>query len=90
MKSIGVEMSKDTKLLTFKRFIEAQKHRIEFEKWIEGERQNRDPGDEYILDWILKNAPDFRKQWEESDCSECIKWRECGYLVKKECDEFDY
>jgi len=83
-------MSKDQKLLMFKRFIESQKHRIEFEKWIEGEKLKKDPGDEYILEWILKNAPDFRKQWEESDCVECIKWRECGYLVKKECDEFDY
>ena len=83
-------MAKDQKLLMFKRFIEAQKHRIEFEKWLEGEKLKKDPGDEYILEWIVKNAPDFRKQWEESDCAECIKWRDCGYLVKKECLDFSY
>lgn len=44
-------------------FMLAQKEAIEVAKWLLGEKIGRDPGDEYILQWIKENAEEFRRNW---------------------------
>ena len=44
-------------------FMLAQKEAIEVAKWLLGEKIGRDPGEEYILQWIKENAEEFRRNW---------------------------
>lgn len=37
------------------------------DKWLEGERICRDPGQQFILDWIKNNAIKYRKEWENKN-----------------------
>lgn len=45
------------------KFLQKQKDLIDKAKWIEGERICKDPGSEYVADWIKKNASKFRKNY---------------------------
>ncbi len=71
-----------------KDFMEAQVHRIEIDKWCQGERQESDPGDEFILDWVYDNAKDFRDDWQISLCQSCASLRDCGYYALSACENF--
>ena len=70
------------------KFMLSQKRRIEYEKWLEGCRLKRDPGSEYILNWISLNGAFFRKEWDDSLCKDCALWTNCGHFVKTNCDDF--
>lgn len=50
-----------------KEFMDAQIKKIEVDKWLEGERIGRDPGDEYVKKWIREEAAKFRKKWIEEE-----------------------
>ena len=41
----------------------AQKDAIEVAKWLLGEKIGRDPGEEFVTEWIRENAAEFRKNW---------------------------
>jgi len=69
------------------KFMLSQKRRIEYEKWLEGCRLKRDPGSEYILNWISLNGAFFRKAWEDSLCKDCALWENCGYLARSSCED---
>lgn len=73
----------------FKHFLESEWHKIEIDKWYEGCKVHHDPGQAFVLDWIQRNAKWFRNAWDESICKECEKWKECGWKVKKECENFE-
>jgi len=75
-------------LFMFKRFVEAERRRIDVDKWHEGEKQRKDPGEEYVKEWIEKNALWFREAWNVSDCKFCNNWEACGYLVKQDCKNY--
>jgi len=47
----------------FKEFMAAQKDAIEVAKWLLGEKIGRDPGEEFVTEWIRENAAEFRKNW---------------------------
>jgi hypothetical protein len=68
--------------------IKSQIKKINIDKWNEGCRLKMDPGREYVIAWIEKNAAWFREAWNKSKCKCCHKWEECGYQVKEECDVF--
>ncbi len=68
-----------------RRFMAIQKHKIEVEKWEEGERVHNDPGPEYVLYWIFKNGKVFREQYERSKCRHCVFWQKCGHRVLESC-----
>jgi len=70
------------------KFMLSQKRRIEYEKWLEGCRLKRDPGSEYILNWISLNGAFFRKAWEKSLCKDCALWTKCGHHVRTECKDY--
>ena len=61
------------------RFMHAQKKKIEIDKWCEGFSKNSDPGQEYILEWILKNGEWFREAWQKALCKKCVFIDECGF-----------
>jgi len=63
--------------------------KIDIDKWNEGCRINKDPGKEFVISWIEKNADWFRNAWNSSQCKSCLKWRECGYLLTKDCQNFE-
>ena len=69
----------------FMRFIESEKTKIEIDKWNHGTEIHKDPGDNYVLDWIVKHAPWFRNAWEDSKCKTCIHWKWCGWKVENDC-----
>lgn len=50
-----------------KEFMDAQIKKIEVDKWLEGERIGRDPGEEYVKKWIRERAAKFRKEWIEEE-----------------------
>ena len=63
----------------------AEIKRIELDKWYEGTRIKRDPGDPYIMQWINKNSSQFSTEWECSACKTCHKASECGFKTLPEC-----
>jgi len=69
------------------KFMLSQKRRIEYEKWLEGCHLKRDPGAEFILNWIRLNAAFFRKAWDDSLCKDCALWEKCGHLVRPTCED---
>jgi hypothetical protein len=72
-----------------KKFVNVQIKKIEIEKWCEGVRLKRDPGKQYILNWIFSNAASFRMAWEQSLCKGCQHSDQCGYLVQTQCDMYE-
>ena len=71
-----------------KDFMEAQIHRIEIDKWVQGEVQHSDPGEEFVLDWVYQNAKVFRDSWQISLCKDCDNLRNCGHYALSACDGF--
>ena len=69
-------------------FMEVQIHKIQVDKWTQGERQCCDPGDTFIMDWIYCNASTFRDSWQVSLCKDCLNVRECGYYSLSACNNF--
>jgi hypothetical protein len=70
------------------RFMRVQKKKIEIDKWLEGYNKKGDPGQEFVIEWIFKNADWFRKAWEKSLCVKCVSMEECGYKVREYCGTF--
>ena len=70
------------------KFIKAEIHKIDIDKWIFGEQIKRDPGREYILEWIDKNAPNFRQSWNKSKCKDCLNCEICGYNLLSACNGY--
>ncbi|KAA3614663.1 MAG: hypothetical protein D8M58_09390 [Calditrichaeota bacterium] len=71
-----------------KQYILAQKKKIEIDKWCEGCSITKDPGQEYIISWILQNGAWFRQAWEMSLCKNCSLSSECGHEVRQQCSCF--
>jgi len=71
------------------RFLFVQRRRIEHDKWCEGIRIERDPGTEYVMNWIQNYACNFRLAWNNSLCCQCSHYRECGLNVLKECNRHE-
>jgi len=78
------------KAYLFCKFLHTEMKKIDEDKWYEGERRKNDPGQEYIVDWINKNAKNWREAWEASKCQHCSFWMYCGHNLKKECDNFKF
>jgi len=73
----------------FYKFIEVERKKIEIDKWIEGQNMHCDPGEQYINDWVRRNAENWRNEWNNSKCKTCLFWMNCGYNLKCECDNYD-
>ena len=71
------------------RFLFVQRRRIEHDKWCKGCGIKKDPGSKYVMDWIKSYAVPFRAAWNNSKCSGCKNYKECGLLVLSECDRYD-
>jgi hypothetical protein len=48
---------------TMNEYITEQIHIIDEAKWLEGCRTNKDPGNEFVAQWVQTNAAEFRKIW---------------------------
>ena len=70
--------------------MKAQLNKIDVDKWCEGFRLNRDPGQPYVMDWIDENGAWFRGAWNDSLCQRCKQWHDCGHLVRANCEDFDH
>ena len=62
---------KDKKCKAFENFLKAQVHYVEEAKYFEGINKNYDPGEKYILDWVVSKASIFREKWDASKCRMC-------------------
>ena len=76
------------KAYLFSKYLHAEMNKINEDKWYEGEHIGRDPGTNYIVDWVNKNAANWRTSWEKSKCQHCSWWRQCGHSLKEQCDKF--
>ena len=47
----------------FKEFMAAQTDVIEVAKWLLGEKLRRDPGQEFVMQWIKEHGQEFRDNW---------------------------
>lgn len=47
----------------FQQYMKDQIHTIEESKWYEGERIGRDPGQQYVMEWIQSNSIHYRVEW---------------------------
>lgn len=47
----------------FKEFMAAQANAIDVAKWLLGEKLGKDPGQEFVIQWIKENGQDFRNNW---------------------------
>lgn len=70
------------------KFMQAQKKRIEIDKWCEGSRLQCDPGQIFVENWIKQYAAWFREAWQQSLCEKCYFVNECGFEVKQYCKNF--
>ena len=78
----------DKKEYMFSKFLDIEIKKINVDKWIEGEKISADPGENFIHDWIKRNASNWRKEWDCSKCKHCKNWKDCSLLLKTECDNF--
>jgi len=74
----------------FCKYLKSQMDAIDKDKWYKGEEIHNDPGQEYIIDWINRNAKEWREKWEKSKCQHCSFWFECGHKLKVECERFKF
>lgn len=74
---------------SFIKFLEIERRKIDEDKFFAGIRTSSDPGEEYIVDWIKRNAKMFRCEWEESCCKHCKHWKVCGHRILKKCTDFE-
>jgi len=69
----------------FAKFIEIEMKKIDLDKYFQGIKIHKDPGQDYVMQWIDNNSANFRKKWEESDCKSCSHWKKCGINMCKDC-----
>gem|GEM_PF-513219 len=69
-------------------FMRAQIKRIEEDKYFAGCERQRDPGSAYVMEWIERQAIQFRHAWDISRCCHCILSDQCGHHVKLECNTY--
>ncbi len=70
-------------------FMETQVRRIDVDKWEQGVNQDSDPGEKFIMNWVICNAKNFRDDWNESACRTCETRRQCGYRVLTQCEFYN-
>lgn len=78
----------DSALDNFDKFLICEIKRIEIDKWDEGLKILTDPGNDYVLNWIECSATNFRNEWNESLCKDCINCLNCGWRAKNKCDNY--
>jgi hypothetical protein len=71
-----------------KLFLNVEIKKIEIDKWDEGVRRHNDPGNDFVLEWVERNAKQFRYQWDISVCKCCEKCYACGYNLLSACDGY--
>lgn len=67
------------------KFIKAQYKKMLTDKWDEGVKTRRDPGESFVIYWIEQNADDFRKKWKSCKCRTCSKVFDCGFKEATDC-----
>jgi len=75
--------------LMFDKKLEAQIHRMDFDKWLEGEKTHTDPGDPFRLQWISEHGEEFHKLFSKSDCMTCTKYNYCGGSCCMNCENYN-
>lgn len=67
-----------------------QRRKIETDRYYEGLKVGHDPREDsdYDLNWILRDAQKFRKDWRSCLCKACNKAEKCGFKLAKQCPSF--
>ena len=76
--------------IEFIRRMVAQAKKMLVDKFDEGCRINRDPGDEFLLQWPFKNGQEFDALWKKSLCKTCIACGECGFKSAHNCEFYKF
>jgi hypothetical protein len=51
----------------FELFMREQTNAINVYKWCQSEKAGHDLGNDCCIEWVMKYAKKFRKEWEEKD-----------------------
>jgi len=86
----GQSLMNKKKAYLFCKFLDVEMRKIDEDKYYEGVRRHCDPGQEYVIDWIQRNADNWRKEWDASCCQHCDSWKTCGQNVKEKCESFKF
>ena len=57
---------------TLSKYLNKEKEEIDKAKWCEGEKIGKDPGQEFVKEWIDKCAKKFRKSYTVEDLKLCL------------------
>lgn len=63
----------------------AEIHKIELEKWVEGEKVCHDPGDEFTVRWVKEHGKDFHDRFIQSRCHVCSNVYKCPHVLSSTC-----
>lgn len=74
----------------FCKFLHTEMKKIDEDKWYHGLIISADPGESFVIDWVQRNASNWRKEWEDSACQHCKHWKICGHRVRKYCNDFEF
>ena len=83
-------MGKPKKRLSmFETFLKSERKKIEIDKKNRECETSACLGNDYILNWIDKNAKWFRDEWNKSKCKGCKFVLDCGWKVRQKCKQFE-
>lgn len=71
----------------FHKFMDTETKIIEMSKWFAGEKMGKDPGEDYVIQWINSYGEEFRTAWGLSKCKKCKK--NCFYNLKVFCEAYE-
>ena len=73
----------------FRNYLQVQMNLIDIDKWNEGMRLHKDPGEEFVREWVEKHAKEFHIKWNKSVCHNCKYQLDCGWELLEQCDKFE-
>jgi hypothetical protein len=73
----------------YKNFIKAEVHYLDDAKYLEGINIHKDPGNEFVMNWIATSSKSFREKWDMSACKNCCHGGICGDRLKSNCNDFE-
>jgi hypothetical protein len=79
-----------SQLSDFEKKTYVERRKIETDRFDEGMRRQHDPRNDgdYDLDWVIRNAADFNRQWKNCICKNCKNVKECGFKLATDCAHF--
>jgi len=63
----------------------AEIHKLELDKWVEGEKIKKDPGEEFVERWVGEDGKAFHERFVISRCRLCVNVYKCPHVTSPDC-----